>query len=634
MGAGYGNTSRMDMTDYRFADVVVDRHRFCVTKAGEARRITPRAFEVLVYLIEARQRVVEKQELFEQVWKDSFVSDNALTRIVKEIRHVIGDDATAPRYIETIPKRGYRFIGELATEALPASVRDPRDAPSSAAPVSFNETDVSHKATLLDKRLAAGREALSRGAWQEARHQFEAAIAVEETPEALEGGGMAAWWLDNGEATFRARERAYLLYRERGDLRAAARIATLLAWDSASFRGDLAIAKGWLQRAQRLLEDVPACPEHGWLMIRRASNALFYEDDPEQALALACGAANIGRDLGVVDLELASLAIQGVAKLCTGSIEAGMQLLDEVTAALVAGEMTELPIMAMTACNLITGCERIRDYDRALEWCQHFREFCQRWETRSLFAICRTQYAEILMWHGNWQEAEAELAMAYDDMKCFRPGVTTLALIRLAKLRIRQGRLTEAQTLLSPLEHIPLAQLAVAELALERGDPQTAIETGERFLRRIPSENLIERANCLELILRAYALQERREAAMVALSDLAAIVNLVKTKPLEAALSFSNGVLAALDGAGDLARCYFEDAVDVYAQCGATFETGLARIELARTLFALNRNQAAMQEAQRAQTDLNEIGAALMAERAARLIGEARAASVTASPMA
>src|SRR5690349_19069113 len=112
------------MTEYRFADVVVSRDCFRVTKEGEARKITPRAFEVLVYLIESRERVVEKQELFEQVWKGTFVSDNALTRMIKEIRHVIGDDADAPRYIQTVPKRGYRFIGELIEDATTRPLDD------------------------------------------------------------------------------------------------------------------------------------------------------------------------------------------------------------------------------------------------------------------------------------------------------------------------------------------------------------------------------------------------------------------------------------------------------------------------------------------------------------------------------
>src|ERR1051325_94511 len=94
---------------YRFDDVVVDAGNFRDAKGGQSRSLTPGAFDVLVFLIERRGRVVEKQELFEQVWKETFVTDNALTRVIKEIRRAIADDAGAPRYIETLPKRGHRL---------------------------------------------------------------------------------------------------------------------------------------------------------------------------------------------------------------------------------------------------------------------------------------------------------------------------------------------------------------------------------------------------------------------------------------------------------------------------------------------------------------------------------------------
>ena len=65
--------------------------------------------------------------------------------------------------------------------------------------------------------VARGREALARGAWAEARRAFEAALVDEETPEALEGLGLAAWWLDDATVTFPVRESAYRLYVERGE---------------------------------------------------------------------------------------------------------------------------------------------------------------------------------------------------------------------------------------------------------------------------------------------------------------------------------------------------------------------------------------------------------------------------------
>lgn len=108
---------------YRFDDITVDTETFCVQKDGRNITLTPRAFDVLTFLIKNAGRVVEKQEIFEFVWKDTFVSDNALTKIIKEIRHALEDLADAPHYIATVPKRGYRFIGEVKEDlrqSLPA----------------------------------------------------------------------------------------------------------------------------------------------------------------------------------------------------------------------------------------------------------------------------------------------------------------------------------------------------------------------------------------------------------------------------------------------------------------------------------------------------------------------------------
>ena len=107
---------------FHFGDVVVDTKNFRVVRDGQEVTLTPRAFDVLVFLIRNSGRVVEKQELFSEIWKGTFVSDNALTKVIKEIRHTLNDDATAPRYIETIPKRGYRFIAEVMEGAGPSAV--------------------------------------------------------------------------------------------------------------------------------------------------------------------------------------------------------------------------------------------------------------------------------------------------------------------------------------------------------------------------------------------------------------------------------------------------------------------------------------------------------------------------------
>ncbi|HEY6060540.1 MAG TPA: hypothetical protein VIV10_08145, partial [Gemmatimonadales bacterium] len=118
-------------------------------------------------------------------------------------------------------------------------------------------------------------QALQRGAWDEARDRFQESLAAGETPQALEQLGLAAWWLDDAALTFDARERAYRLYRDQGDPRGAARVATWLVWDHLAFRGDTAVASGWLERARRLLEGHEQTAEYGWLLLRDGEVALF-----------------------------------------------------------------------------------------------------------------------------------------------------------------------------------------------------------------------------------------------------------------------------------------------------------------------------------------------------------------------
>lgn len=106
-----------------------------------------------------------------------------------------------------------------------------------------------------------GSELLAGGAWNEARHTFKAALAEREGAEALEGLGLAAWWLDDGDTVFESRGRAYKLYLDADDKRSAARVAVWLGWDCGAFRGETAVANGWLQRARRLLEGLPESSE-------------------------------------------------------------------------------------------------------------------------------------------------------------------------------------------------------------------------------------------------------------------------------------------------------------------------------------------------------------------------------------
>ncbi len=98
-----------------FGDVRVDLRRLSVSRAGQPVSLEPKTFDVLRYLLEHRDRLVTKDELLDVVWKDTFVTPNVLTRAIAQLRKALGDDAFEAKYVETVARRGYRFIAPVET---------------------------------------------------------------------------------------------------------------------------------------------------------------------------------------------------------------------------------------------------------------------------------------------------------------------------------------------------------------------------------------------------------------------------------------------------------------------------------------------------------------------------------------
>ena len=473
--------------------------------------------------------------------------------------------------------------------------------------------------------LAVGREALLRGEWDKARTAFQDSVQQEETAEGLEGLGLAGWWLDD-PGSIDARERAYRLYRDRGDRRGAARMALWLNWDYSAFKGESAVANGWLQRAERLLNEIDPVPEHGMLAIRKSIASIFRNSDPVSALRMSSDAVKLCRSLGVIDLEVLALSLEGLALVSVGRVQEGMRCLDEVGTAIVSGELHDPVNIGLSFCYLIFACDRVRDYDRAAEWCEKLAKFCEQWRLHPLSAVCRMQYAGVLIWRGTWPEAETELEKAADTLNASRPGMTVQAIARLAELRHRQGRTDEAMSMLDQAMHFPDAQLVRAELALDEGDGMTAVELADRFLRRIHAESRAERATGLELRIRATTALGDLVQAKESLSELQFLAREMGTKPLNASVNFAEGIVATAAQDHHTARRCFEDAMDLFHQCGTPFEAARARIGLARALCALDRRDIAEQEALMACESLLKIGAIVEAARASALVHEVKSA--------
>jgi ATP/maltotriose-dependent transcriptional regulator MalT len=477
--------------------------------------------------------------------------------------------------------------------------------------------------------LDAGRAALERADWAAARAAFTEAVEREGTPEAYQGLAEAAWWEHDEAAVFAAREKAYRLFRERGDRAAAARMAIWLATDSLEFRGEPAVANGWIQRAHRLLAGLGADPAHGWLAAWEGHLALMLDNDTARARQLAAEGAAAGRSFGNLDLEMLGLAIEGLALVSEGGIAEGTRLLDEAAAAAIAGDVRDHNAAATVLCYLMDGCSRVRDYDRAAQWCQRVQAWASAQHFEGLYSVCRPLYAVVLMWRGAWAEAEEQLTAAVREIAAFRAPMVTESIVRLAELRWRQGRWEEAAALFSQVEQEGLAQPGRAELALSLGDIASAQDLADRFLRRIPLENRIERVAGLELAARAAVAAGDLAAARACLEELRSIAQRVGTGAINASLRLVDGLIAAASGDGDGGRRALEDAVDLFQRQHAPFEAARAQLELAR-LLAAQGQPAAAREAAAARRAFEGLGAAREAEHSRQLIEQLEGPSAAA----
>ena len=186
--------------------------------------------------------------------------------------------------------------------------------------------------------------------------------------------------------------------------------------------------------------------------------ALLAEHDPASARVESERAVALAREVGVVDVEMFALALNGLSLVSLGETEAGMRLIDAAAAAAVGGEMTDADSIESVCCFALDACKRVRDLERANEWCLRVRDIAKRFGDRHMFAICRTHYADVLLWYGDWARADQELTAAAQELGAIGPGRSVDALARLAELRRRQGRTPEAGGAACPRDAASLAR--------------------------------------------------------------------------------------------------------------------------------------------------------------------------------
>ncbi len=113
-------------TTYSFGPYVVDTGSYRLTRGDTVIQVSPKIIDLLLYLVARPSALVTKDELFKALWPDVAVTDNALTQAVSELRQALGDDPSNPKYVQTVARRGYRFIATVnAPTPAPEVVAEP-----------------------------------------------------------------------------------------------------------------------------------------------------------------------------------------------------------------------------------------------------------------------------------------------------------------------------------------------------------------------------------------------------------------------------------------------------------------------------------------------------------------------------
>jgi tetratricopeptide (TPR) repeat protein len=453
----------------------------------------------------------------------------------------------------------------------------------------------------------AGRSAFARHAWREAFETLTSARAIRplgvEDDERL---AESAWWIGRVDDCIAARERAFVTYMDQRKPRLAAAVAVRLAEDF--FRRQAkSLGNGWLKRAERLLQDVPDCREHGALLRLHAVIALD-EGDVDKALGLARRTSDIATRFR--DRDLQALAMHDIGRMLVskGDLAQGMALIDEAMAAAVGGELGP-EVTGRIYCNMMGMCEKLADYQRAAEWSEAARRWCEQHTESGFPGICRVHRAELMRLRGSWNDAETEALRASRELQGFYNIAAGEAFYEIGEIRLRMGDLKRAEEVLGqahelgrePVPGLALLRLAEGKIDAARGLIDRAV--ADR------AEGSLDRARllpaCVQIALAAGEVELARNSA----SELEAIAREYSSTAWHASAAQARGAVQVAEGAADAAIPNLRRACKLWQEIQLPYETATARLLLAGAYRATGSPEDADLELQSATSTFKGLGA-------------------------
>ncbi len=465
----------------------------------------------------------------------------------------------------------------------------------------------------IEELIDDGNAALRVGDSVAARRAFDAALIAARCGAALEGSARASYLDHDYLPAVELWSSAYQAYRGEGDGVGAIRTARTLAFMYLSVVGDPAVGQGWFARAISLLDDEGPCPESGWVSLNRGmfeSDRSAKEEHYRNALAQARTSADSA-------LEFATLAYLGASLVHDDRVDEGMLLLDEALAAVAGRDVDDFTVIEEIFCQLFAACEYAHDVDRADQWIRVGEDIAARRNLPAVAAFCRTHYGGLLTAAGRWGEADSALSDAVvlwgRGHSSLRPG----ALVRLAELRVRQGRFEEAEELLHGLDGDVEAARPLARTHLERGDSALAVGILTRALGEM-DPSTVAAGILWSLLVEAHLAETDHVQAAIAVDKLVGCAEQHSGSFLRATAALARGRLCLALTTGDPCGC-LREALTEFTRARTPMEVAQAHFELAVAL-AMDQPEGALAEARAALAGFERLPAARHADAVAALM--------------
>ncbi len=464
------------------------------------------------------------------------------------------------------------------------------------------------------------REAAARGDWEEA---YDLLMEVDANGLADRADlpllGEVAYAAGHLDVTIDAWERAHRLGVQADDPVAAAGAAVRVAMHLLLDTALMAPVRGWLARAERLLEGQEETPAHAWLAAVRAYERML-TGDVQGARQWSERAIEAGSTRDAAACAVGRVAAARLSIL-DGDVEIGLALLEEVGVAAVSGDLDPLST-GLVYCELVCALQGLAQYDVAEEWTEAMERWCRTNAIGSLRGRCRVHRAEILRLRGACDEAEQEALVACNELSPYLRREMGWPLSELGRIRLRRGDVDGAEEALlaahrvgwEPQPGLALVRLAQGDAAAAAASIRDALERPSRVpSKELPPDTDLQRAPLLdaqvEIEIAAGDLGRARGAA----EELERVAARFRSTALVAGATLARGRVRLAEGhVGEAERCCSE-AARLWNQIGAPYEAAYARMVLAEALRAGGSEDRAVLELQAARTILERIEVAASA---------------------